>query len=121
MHFIATKLATGIAIATVASNWQCSLATVPSNRQNGTHVDELVEVTLTQVVQDCSFIEIGQVGHILNHLELEWVHLLHFVFLDCHLLQCVISKCKLLVVKCLIGEAVGNVFKIITRGSYLCR
>lgn len=46
------------------------------------YVDELGVVTLLQVVEDRSIVEVGQIGHILGFLILGRVHLLQLVLLE---------------------------------------
>lgn len=46
------------------------------------YVDELGVVTLLQVVEDRSIVEVGQIGHVLAFLVLGRVHLLELVLLE---------------------------------------
>lgn len=65
---------------------------IPSTKPHGddcwlhtcgaTYVDQLMVVTLPQVVQDGGVVEVCQVGHILSLLILRWVHLLQKVLLE---------------------------------------
>jgi len=52
-----------------------------------THVDVAASVARTQVVQHGSLVQVGQVGHVLNLLELGRIHLLNRIFLNRFLLQ----------------------------------
>ena len=47
-----------------------------------THVDEELLITSPQVEQNGSFVQVGHVGHILNHEVLGGVHLLDVIFLE---------------------------------------
>lgn len=46
------------------------------------YVDELVVVTLLEIVKDGGVVEVGQVGHVLGFLILGRVHLLQLVLLE---------------------------------------
>jgi len=48
----------------------------------GTYVDQLMVISLPQVVQDGRLVEVGQVGHVLDFLVFGRVHLVHLVFLQ---------------------------------------
>lgn len=50
--------------------------------QTEPYVDELGVVTLLQVVEDRSIVEVGQIGHVLGFLILGRVHLLQLVLLE---------------------------------------
>lgn len=52
-----------------------------------TYVDESAGVTSAQVVQHRSFVEVGQVSHVINFLELRRIHLLNRILLNVFLLQ----------------------------------
>lgn len=52
-----------------------------------TYVDESIEVTGSEVVQDRSLVEIGHVGHVLAHLKLRWVDLLEVILLHSFVLE----------------------------------
>ena len=52
-----------------------------------TYVDQARVVTLSEVVQYTSFVEVRQAGHVLNLLKLRWVHLLCIVNVNFNLLQ----------------------------------
>jgi len=52
-----------------------------------THVDKSGVVSCTQVVQNGRFIQVGQISHVVNFLELGRIHLLDRVFLDRFLLR----------------------------------
>lgn len=52
-----------------------------------TYVDQARVVTLSEVVQNTSFIEVGQTSHILDLLEFWWIHLLCVIDVDLNLLQ----------------------------------
>jgi hypothetical protein len=45
-------------------------------------VDQLMVISLPQVVQDGRLVEVGQVGHVLDFLVFWRVHLVHLVFLQ---------------------------------------
>ena len=50
------------------------------------YIDELVNISLFEIVKDRSFVQVGQVGHVLGLLILRRVQLLQQVLLDCALL-----------------------------------
>lgn len=50
--------------------------------RGGTYVDQLVVISLPQVVQNGRLVEVGQVGHVLDFFILGRVHLVHLVFLQ---------------------------------------
>ena len=52
-----------------------------------TYVNQARVVTLSEIVQYASFIEVRQAGHVLNLLKLRWVHLLCVVDVNFNLLQ----------------------------------
>ena len=52
-----------------------------------TDIDEELDVSRAQVVEDGGFVEVGQVGHVLVHVELGRVHLLDVVLLDLAILS----------------------------------
>ena len=52
-----------------------------------THIDELDEVALLEVVEHGGVVEVGQVGHVLALLILGRVHLLHLLLLNALLLE----------------------------------
>lgn len=47
-----------------------------------TYVDELVVVTLFQIVQNSTFVKIGQIGHIFNFFEFWRIDLTNVLFLN---------------------------------------
>lgn len=53
----------------------------------GTYVDQARVVTLSEVVQNTSFIEVGQTSHILDLLEFWRIHLLCVIDVNLNLLQ----------------------------------
>ena len=53
---------------------------------DNTYVDETIEVSLSQVVQDGSLVQVGHVGHVVCHLKLGWVNLLEVILLYCSIL-----------------------------------
>ena len=52
-----------------------------------TYINQARVVTLSEIVQYASFIEVRQAGHVLNLLKLRWVHLLCVVDVNFNLLQ----------------------------------
>ena len=52
-----------------------------------TYVDKHLDVATAQVVENGGLVEVGQVGHVLVHVELGRVHLLDVVLLDLAILS----------------------------------
>jgi len=51
------------------------------------YVDVSASVSSSEVIQDGRLVEVGQVSHVFEFLELRWVHLLDQIFLDRLLLR----------------------------------
>lgn len=62
--------------------WKGAKGASMSPLRTESYVDELGVVTLLQVVEDRSIVEVGQIGHVFGFLILGRVHLLQLILLE---------------------------------------
>jgi len=56
---------------------ECSSVTLED-----TYINQLAVIALSQIMKDASFVQVCEVGHVFNLLELRWIHLANQILLQ---------------------------------------